>query len=235
MATPRTLRSCSRAQMESGCVSGLLGKSGAGRSSFSLERVEAETRPTLRRSSIMVRQRSTSMPSFSATSASVGARCKVEDKIARGGFHLLVAAAHVARGPVELAQAVQNCALDAVLGIARKNHLLFGIEFVGGVEQAENAGVNQIVQVDVHRKILVHAHGDGLYQRQMLQHHPIAARLLGAGGDDGAGMRGVRRGSRSHGLHWHVSATLRRTVLIGAGLATPTDGTGALIAAAAAL
>ncbi len=35
----------------------------------------------------------------------------------------------------ELPQAVQNGALDAVLGVARKNHLLFGVIFVGGVEQ----------------------------------------------------------------------------------------------------
>jgi len=38
-------------------------------------------------------------------------------QFASGGFHLFVAAAHIARSPIELPQTVENGALDAVLGI----------------------------------------------------------------------------------------------------------------------
>ena len=49
-----------------------------GEEALSKARDEAETRPTLRRSTIIWRQRSTSTPSFAATSDSVGVRCSVE-------------------------------------------------------------------------------------------------------------------------------------------------------------
>ena len=119
------------------------------------------------------------MPSFCATSASVGIALQGGGQFASGGFHLFVAAAHVARGPIELAQAVEDRALDAVLGIARKGNLFFGIVLAGGVEQAENAGVNQIVHIHVDRQVLMHANRDGFHQRQVFQHHAVAPGHLG--------------------------------------------------------
>ncbi len=101
-------------------------------------------------------------------------------QLASGGFHLFVAAAHIARGPVELPQAVEDRALDAVLGVARKSNLFVGVVLAGGVEQAENAGVDQVVHIDVHRQVLVHANRDGFHQRQMLQHYAVAPGELGA-------------------------------------------------------
>ena len=101
------------------------------------------------------------MPSFCATSCFCGIALQGRGELARGGFHLLVAAAHVARGPVELAQAIEDRALDAVLGVTREGNLFFGIEFARGVEQAEDAGVNQIVHIDVDRQVFVDANGDG--------------------------------------------------------------------------
>ena len=120
------------------------------------------------------------MPSFCAISASVGLRCRVGGQIARGGLHLFVAAAHVARGPIELPQAIEDRALDAVLGVARKRYLFVGIVLAGGVEQAEDAGVHQIVHVHMDGQVLMHANGDGFHQRQMFQHDAVAAGQLGA-------------------------------------------------------
>ena len=97
------------------------------------------------------------------------------DKLARGGFHLLVTAAQITRRPIQLTKTVQNRALDAVLGVAGKRDLLIRIELAGGVEQTENTGVNQIVEIHMHGKIFVHANRDGLHQRQMLQNNAVAA------------------------------------------------------------
>ena len=104
-----------------------------------------------------------------------GGAVEFAGQFAGGGFELLVPAAKVAAGPVELAEAVEDGALNAVLGVAGEADHLFGVVLGGGVEQAEDAGVHQIVDFDVHRKIFVNAHGDGLHQREMLQHHLVAA------------------------------------------------------------
>jgi hypothetical protein len=58
---------------------------------------------------------------------------------------------------VELPQAIQHRCFDAVFGVTRKDGLLLGIEFVGCVEQPENAGMHQFVQVHVNRMVLVRA------------------------------------------------------------------------------
>jgi hypothetical protein len=60
--------------------------------------------------------------------------------------------AHVAGSPVELPQAT------------RKDGLLLGIEFVGGVDKPENTGMHQVVQVHMNRQILAHANGDRLHR-----------------------------------------------------------------------
>ena len=166
----------------------------------------------------MLRQRSGSIPSFCATSCFGGIALQSGGEFARGGFHLFVAAAHVARGPIELAQAVENRALDAVLGVAREGNLFFGIEFAGGVEQAEDSGVNQIVDIDVDRQVFVDANGDGFDEGQVLQHHAVAAghlgvllgRLLGSGQFRG-GLSfgaGVQRGAHAHRLGGGLSGGL---------------------------
>ncbi len=106
--------------MESGWVSGLGEKIGSGEICLSLARVEAETRPTLRRSSIMVGHRSTSIPSLAATSASVGSALHGRREIARRGFHLLVAGAYRAM-PNRAGEGYrEDRTLDAVLGVALK-------------------------------------------------------------------------------------------------------------------
>jgi hypothetical protein len=74
-----------------------------------------------------------------------------------------VSPAQVPRRPIELPQAVQNRSLDAVLGVAVENHFLVGIVLTGGVEQPEDTGMDQIVQIHMDGQILVHPHRDCLY------------------------------------------------------------------------
>jgi hypothetical protein len=61
-----------------------------------------------------------------------------------------------------------------VFGVAVELHLLAAIELGHRVEQAQHAGVNQVVQVDVHRKVFVDADGDRFHQRKMFEHDLIA-------------------------------------------------------------
>jgi hypothetical protein len=44
-----------------------------------------------------------------------------------------------------LAQTVQDGAFNAVLGIAGKGHLFVGVELRGGIKQAEDSGMNEVV------------------------------------------------------------------------------------------
>jgi len=81
--------------------------------------------------------------------------------------------AQVPRRPVKLAQAVQNRSLDAVLGVAVEDHLLVRIVLAGGIEQSQNAGVDQVIQIHVHGEILMHSHRNGLYQGQMVENDSI--------------------------------------------------------------
>src|SRR5450432_4610339 len=84
--------------------------------------------------------------------------------------------AKITRGPIELTQAVEDGALDPVLGIAVKHDLLLGVVLARSVEQPENAGVNQIVEIHVNRQVFVHSDGDGLHQPKMLENDTIAQR-----------------------------------------------------------
>ena len=80
------------------------------------------------------------------------------------GIHLLLAFAQIARSPVELAQAVENGALDAMLGISVEGHVLRRIVLGDGIEQPEYASVGEIVQIHMHGEVFMNANGDGLHQ-----------------------------------------------------------------------
>ena len=92
---------------------------------------------------------------------------------------LLLPLAQIARGPVELPQAVQDGALYAVLGIALENYFLVGIVFDCGIEQAQHARMHQIVQIHVYRQALMNPDRDGLHQRKILQARPGPAPRYG--------------------------------------------------------
>ena len=97
-------------------------------------RGQAEINPTVHRSTIILRQRSISTPSSRARLSFGGRPLERGLQLLRRGFQLLMTPPHVSRGPVELAQAIQDRALDAMPGIAGEGHLLIGIEFRGRVE-----------------------------------------------------------------------------------------------------
>jgi len=84
-----------------------------------------------------------------------------------------------------LAQAVQNCALDAVFGVCVESDVLRAVVLLHGIEQAHHTGVNQIVQIDVDGQILVNANGNRLHQWNMVEYDLIAFLLrerTGVGG-----------------------------------------------------
>jgi hypothetical protein len=65
-----------------------------------------------------------------------------------------VTAPQIAGCPIQLAQAIENRTLNAVLGITGEDNLLVRVVLRGGIEQPQNSRVNQIVQIDVNRQIL---------------------------------------------------------------------------------
>jgi hypothetical protein len=95
-------------------------------------------------------------------------------KIASGRIHLLLPLAEIARRPVELAQAVEDGAFDAVLCIAVERDALGLIVLHHSIEQTQHAGVNQVVEIHMHRQVLVHANGDRFDQRKMFEHDLVA-------------------------------------------------------------
>ena len=60
----------------------------------------------------------------------------------RGCVHLLLPLAQIARGPVELAEAVQNRPFNAVLRVGLKRYVLGVVVFLYRADQAEDAGVD---------------------------------------------------------------------------------------------
>jgi len=80
----------------------------------------------------------------------------------------------LARSPVHFAQAIQNRALDAVLGVSVEDDVLVAVVLQDGVEEAEHTGMNQVVQIDVDGESFVNAYRDRLHQRNMLEHDPVA-------------------------------------------------------------
>ena len=105
---------------------------------------------------------------------SFGCASKFGGQVARGALHLLLAAAQIARSPIQLAQAVEDGAFDAVLGVAVKRHVLGAVVFGHGIEQPHDAGVDQVVQIHVNRQVFVHTNGDRLYQRKVIEHDLVA-------------------------------------------------------------
>jgi hypothetical protein len=80
------------------------------------------------------------------------------------GVHLLLPFPQIARGPIELAQAIQDGALDAMLGVAVERHVLGGVVLGDGIEEPEYTGVDEIVQIHMHGEIFMNSNGDRLHQ-----------------------------------------------------------------------
>jgi hypothetical protein len=94
-----------------------------------------------------------------------GRALQLSREIARDGLDLLMPAAKITRRPVQLAQAVENCAFDPVLRKARKHDLLFRVEPRGSVKQSEYTGVHQVVEINVCRQVFIDTNGNCFDQR----------------------------------------------------------------------
>jgi len=66
-----------------------------------------------------------------------------------------------------------------MLGVARKGHLFVGIVFRRSIEEAEDPGMNQVVQIDMHGQIFMDPYRDRFHEREMLEYNPIAPGDLG--------------------------------------------------------
>ncbi len=86
-----------------------------------------------------------------------------------------MAAAQIPRGPVHITETVEDRAFDSVLGVCLKGHLLVAVVFRRGVEQAEHAAVNEIIQINVHGQVLVYSYCDRTNQREMPPDKAVAA------------------------------------------------------------
>jgi hypothetical protein len=84
--------------------------------------------------------------------------------------------AQVSRSPVELAQAVENRPFDAVLRIAGEHNLFVGTVLRYGIEQSENSRVDQVIQLNVDRQILMDTDRDGADEWEVFEDDPIAGR-----------------------------------------------------------
>jgi len=52
-------------------------------------------------------------------------------------------------------------------------NFLVGSVLRGGIEQAQHTGVDKIIEIHMHRQILMDSYRDGLQQRKVSEHNPI--------------------------------------------------------------
>ncbi len=95
-------------------------------------------------------------------------------QIAVGLFDAASLAAQMPRAPVHFAEAVQDGAANAELGVGFQLHVLAGIEFLHGVDQADNAGVNQIFERNMRGQPVMDAPGDIAHLRKVFEQQALA-------------------------------------------------------------
>src|SRR5690554_4504664 len=87
-------------------------------------------------------------------------------------------AVHRARRPVETADLIQHGATDPDPGIGAEAGALAGIVLASGFQQADHAGLDQVVDLDRSWQPGGHVVGDALDQRGVLYHQVVAALTL---------------------------------------------------------
>src|SRR5450755_1374211 len=93
-------------------------------------------------------------------------------------LHLPVLAAAVARRPVELAKAVEDCAPNPVLCVSREGDFFIVLKLARSIEQTHGARMNQIVQFHVYAESLLDMARNGLYELHMLQDQFVSSRVV---------------------------------------------------------
>ena len=94
-------------------------------------------------------------------------------KLLRRRFRFSLAPAGISRRAVEPPQAVEHRSSNPMPRIDREDHPFTGFVFRGGIDQADHALVDQVLQIDVNGKALLCTDGDCSHQRQMLQNNAV--------------------------------------------------------------
>jgi hypothetical protein len=104
-----------------------------------------------------------------------GSPAELHRQLAGDRIHAFLSLAHIARSPVQLAQAVQDGSLDPMFSVGLKGHIFRGIELFDRVHQSQNTGIHQIVQIHMHRQIFVYANSNRLNKREMIHHDLVSS------------------------------------------------------------
>src|SRR5690606_30269382 len=88
--------------------------------------------------------------------------------LAGGGDDVAVAPVHRARHPVAAADLVDHRAADADRGVGLEGRALVGLEIAGRVDQAEHAGLHQVVDLDAGRQARGEVVGDAAHEFAVL-------------------------------------------------------------------
>ena len=96
----------------------------------------------------------------------------------RGGFDLAGLAAQIARAPVEFAEAVEDGAADAELGVGLELDLAAFVVAGERIDEAEDAGVDEILDGNVLGKAVMNVAGDVAHLRHLFQEDAVAYFLV---------------------------------------------------------
>lgn len=111
---------------------------------------------------------------FVGNFAFLGSAAELRGQCIGYGIHLLLPFAQIARSPIELTQAIQNGALDTMFGISVEDHILVRVVLGDGIEQPQDTGVGEIVQIHMHGQVLVYTNRDSFHQWQVFEDNPVA-------------------------------------------------------------
>ena len=120
------------------------------------------------------------MPTFSAISSSVGARCELRLELGDRALDLARPRAHRARHPVERAQLVDDRALDARDRVGLELDVAVGVVALDRADQAEQAVRDEVALVDVRGQPAAEPAGDVLDERRVGEDQPVAERAVAA-------------------------------------------------------
>src|SRR5690606_38320367 len=98
--------------------------------------------------------------------------------LAGGRDDVAVASVHRTRHPVAAADLVDHRAADADRGVGLEGCALVGLEVAGGVDQAEHAGLDQVVDLDAGGQPRGEVMGDAAHQLTVLLDHLGGRALL---------------------------------------------------------
>jgi hypothetical protein len=164
MARAGVTCNCQCPHMRSGCNSGVAGNS-IGRSNSGSGCAFADTVSTVTQFQLNLLPTVGTEAHFFGDLPLEGSASELGSQRVGYRIYLLLALAQIARGPIELPQAVEYRTLDVVFGVSVERYILLRVVFRDRIEEAEHTGVRQIVQIHGNRGIFMHPDGNRLHQR----------------------------------------------------------------------